>query len=61
MESTVAFVELPVLKTITNERVTITSNSVAVIRGANGLCIELHENVSVDFLRKLIGACNNAQ
>lgn len=61
MESTAAFVELPVPETTPNESSTITSGSVAVIRGANGLCIELHENASADFLRKLIGACNYAQ
>ena len=61
MESTAAFVELPEPETISNESSTITSDSVAVIRGTNGLCIELHENASADFLRKLIGACNYAQ
>ena len=61
MESTTAFVELPTPETAPNDNSTIVSDSVAVIRGINGLCIELHENVSADFLRKLIGACNYAQ
>ena len=60
MESTATFVELPVSQTIPSEKSTLTSDSVAVIRGVNGLCIELLENASADFLRKLIGACNYA-
>ena len=61
MESTAAFVELPVPETVPTESSTISSGPAAVIRGANGLCIELQENASADFLRKLIGACNYAQ
>ena len=61
MESTAAFVELPVPETVSTESSTISSGPAAVIRGANGLCIELQENASADFLRKLIGACSYAQ
>ena len=61
VESTAAFVEVPLPESILNEASTISSGSAAVIRGANGLCIELHENASADFLKKLIGACNYAQ
>ena len=61
MESTSAFVEVPVPETIPTESSTISTGPAAVIRGANGLCIELQENASADFLRKLIGACNYAQ
>lgn len=61
MESTAAFVEVPVSESIPKESSAITSGSVAVIRCANGLYIELHESASADFLRKLIGACNYAQ
>lgn len=39
----------------------ISSGTAAIIRGANGLCIELHENASADFLKKLIGAYTYAQ
>ena len=61
MESTPAFVELPVPEIKpTNECITSYS-AVAVIRGANGLSIELHENASAEFMKNLIGACNYAQ
>lgn len=61
MESTPAFVELPVpeIKS-TNECIT-SSNASAVIRGVNGLTIELHENASAEFMRNLIGAFTYAQ
>ena len=61
MESTPAFVELPVPETDPANNPAATSDVVAIIRGAGGLCIELHENASADFLRKLIGACDHAQ
>lgn len=61
MESTSAFVELPVPEINPNNNPAATSDAVAIIRGASGFCIELHENASADFLRKLIGACNYAQ
>lgn len=54
MESTVAIVEVSVPESIPKGFFTITSASVAVIRCANEICIELHENASADFLRKLI-------
>ena len=61
MESTPAFVELPVPKMKpTNECIT-SSATAAVIHGANGLTIELHENASAEFMRNLIGACAYAQ
>lgn len=61
MESTPAFVELPVpeIKS-TNECIT-SSTAVAVIRGTNGLAIELHGNASAEFMKNLIGACSHAQ
>ena len=61
LESTPAFVELPVPEIKpTNECIT-PSTAAAVIRGANGLSIELHENASAEFMRNLIGACTYAQ
>ena len=61
MESTPAFVELPVPEIKpTNECIT-PSTAPAVIRGKNGLTIELHENASTEFMRNLIGACVYAQ
>ena len=61
MESTPTFVELliPEIKP-TNECITSLA-ATAVIRGANGLTIELHENASVGFVRNLIEACTSAQ
>ena len=61
MESAPAFVELPVpeIKS-TNESVSVPMTA-AVIRGANGLTIEIHENASTEFMRNLIGACTYAQ
>ena len=61
MESTSEFVELPVPEITSNNNPATISDTVAIIRGASGFCIELHENASADFLRKLIGACNYAQ
>ena len=57
MESTPAFVELPVPEiNPTNECIT-SATAVAVIRSTNGLTIELHEKTSAEFMRNLIGAC----
>ncbi len=61
MESTSAFVELPAPEIKPANEPTTTAGTAAVIRGVNGLCIELHENASADFLKKLIGACTYAQ
>ena len=61
MESTPAFVELPVPKIKNTSECTNSSAIAAIIRGANGLSIELHENASAEFLQKLIGACTYAQ
>lgn len=61
MESTSAFVELPAPEIKPENESTTTASIAAVIRGGNGLCIELHENASADFLKKLIGACTYAQ
>ena len=61
MESTPAFVELPVPETKTSNESITSSAAAAVIRGTNGLTIELHENASVEFMRNLIGACTYAQ
>lgn len=61
MESTPTFVELPAPETKSANECTTSSGTAAIIRGANGLCIELNENASADFLKKLIGACTYAQ
>ena len=61
MESTPAFVELPVPETKTSNESITSSAAAAVIRNTNGLTIELHENASVEFMRNLIGACTYAQ
>ena len=61
MESKPTFVELPGPDTPATNECTTTSGTSAVIRGANGLCIELHENAFSDFLKRLIGACTYAQ
>lgn len=60
LESTSAFVELPAPEIKPENESTTLAGVTAVIRGANGLCIELHENASADFLKKLIGACTYA-
>ena len=61
MESTSAFIELqePEIKSV--NKCTASSSPAATILGKNGLCIELHEDASADFLIKLIGACTYAQ
>ena len=61
MESTPAFVELPVQEVNTLNESTTSSTAAAVIRGGNGLTIELQENASAEFIKKLIGACAYAQ
>lgn len=60
MESSQTFVELPAPEIKPSNQST-TSSSMAVIRGANGLSIEIHENASAEFLKNLIGACTYAQ
>ena len=61
MESTPAFVELPIQEVNTLNESTTSSTAAAVIRGENGLAIELQENASAEFIKKLIGACAYAQ
>lgn len=61
MESTPAFVELPVPEIKSTNECTSIPTAAAVIRGANGVTIELHENASAEFMRNLIGACTYAQ
>ena len=62
MESTPAFIELPVPETKSTKECPIPSSTVAaVIRMANGLTIELHENTPAEFMKNLIGACTYAQ
>lgn len=61
MESTPAFVELPLPENKITSECANSSAIAAIIRGTNGLSIELHENASADFLKKLIGACTYAQ
>ena len=60
MNNQPAFVELAVPEpedTTSHESMSAS----AVIHGATGLLIEIHENASSDFLRKLIGACAYAK
>ena len=61
MESTPAFVELSVPEIKPTSECVTSSTTAAVIRGANGLTIELHANASAEFMRNLIGACTYAQ
>ena len=61
MESTPVFVELPVPEIKPTDECITPSTAPAVIRGKNGLTIELHENASTEFMRNLIGACIYAQ
>ena len=61
MESTPAFVELPVPEIKSTNKCITSSTVAAVIHGSNGLTIELHEGASVEFMRNLIGACTYAQ
>lgn len=61
MESTPTFVELPVPEIKAINHGAASSAVSAVIRGANGLTIELQENASTEFMKKLIGACAYAQ
>ena len=61
MESTPAFVELPVPEMKLTNECAASSATVAVIHGANGLTIELHGNASAEFMKNLIGACAYAQ
>lgn len=61
MESTPAFVELPVPEIKSTNECTLVSTAAAVIRITNGLTIELYENASAEFMRNLIGACTYAQ
>ena len=61
MESTAAFVELPIPEIKSTNKCITSSTAAAVIRGANGLTIELHESASAEFMRNLIGACTYAQ
>ena len=61
MESTPAFVELPVQEVNTLNESTTSSTAAAVIRIGNGLTIELQENASAEFIKRLIGACAYAQ
>lgn len=61
MESTPAFIELTPLEIKSTNDCITSSETVAVIRAANGLAIELHESASVEFMKKLIGACAYAQ
>jgi hypothetical protein len=61
MESTPAFVELPVPEIKSTNKCITSFTAAAVIRGANGITIELHEGASAEFMRNLIGACTYAQ
>lgn len=61
MESTPAFVELPVPETKSTDECSTPPTAAAIIRGANGLTIELQENASAEFMRNLIGTCAYAQ
>ena len=61
MESTPAFVELPVPEMNSTNGCATSSAVAAVIHGANGFTIELYENASAEFMKNLIGACAYAQ
>ena len=61
MESTPAFVELPIPEIKSEKECAVISTAAAVIRGTNGITIELHENASMEFIKNLIGACTYAQ
>ena len=61
MESASSFIEVPVAKIAPAGERECSSGVSAVIRSSNGLCIELHDNATADFLKKLIGACTYAQ
>ena len=61
MESTPAFVELPVPEIKSVNKCITSSTAAAVIHGVNGLTIELHEGASAEFMKNLIGACTYAQ
>lgn len=61
MESASSFIEVPVAKIAPAGEREFSSGVSAVIRSPNGLCIELHDNATADFLKKLIGACTYAQ
>lgn len=61
MESNPSFIELPAPEIKTSNERTASFDAAAIIRGANGLSIELHESASAEFLKKLIGACTYAQ
>ena len=61
MESTPTFVELPAPEIKPTDECSSVSTAAAVIRGANGITIELHENASLEFIKNLIGACTYAQ
>ena len=61
MESTPAFVELPVPEMKSATECSVRTTAAAVIRGTNGITIELHENASPEFIKNLIGACTYAQ
>ena len=61
MESTPAFVELPVSEMTSTNGCATNPAVAAVIHGANGFTIELYENASAEFMKNLIGACAYAQ
>lgn len=61
MESTPTFVELPVPEIKSAKECSVGSTAAAVIRGTNGITIELHENASSEFIKNLIGACTYAK
>ena len=60
IDSEQAFIELPVPEMKAISECTI-SSSVAVIRGVNGISIEIQQNASAEFLKNLIGALSHAQ
>lgn len=61
MESTPAFIELTVPEIKSTNKCITSSNASAVIRGTNGITIELFDNASAEFMRNLIGAYIYAQ
>ena len=54
-ESEPSFIELPAVSEPVSEPISVTPNVSAVLHTANGLTIDLCDNVSVDFMQKILG------
>ena len=60
-ESEPAFIELPALPEPVSEPTTVTTNVSAVLHMSNGLTIDLCDNASTEFMRKILGALHYAE